>query len=64
VEVQTPIEVQVEVQQTIEVQVIVEAQRKVMEMERRESEAIVKRRRTILDKATLLDKGIKIPNLE
>ncbi len=53
-----------EVQQTIEMQVMVEAQRRVMEMERHESETIVKKRRTILDKATLLDKGIKIPNLK
>jgi hypothetical protein len=33
-------------------------------MEQREVEIVVKRRRTILDKATLMDKGIKIPNLE
>jgi hypothetical protein len=33
-----------------------------MEMERRESKVVVKRRRVILDKATLLEKGIKIPN--
>jgi hypothetical protein len=31
-----------------------------MEMERREVEAIVKRRHTILEKASLLEKGIKI----
>jgi hypothetical protein len=35
-----------------------------MEMEQREVKIVVKRRRTILDKATLMDKGIKIPNLE
>jgi hypothetical protein len=29
-----------------------------------EAEAVAKRIRTILNKATLLDKGIKIPNLE
>jgi hypothetical protein len=33
-------------------------------MEQREVKIVVKRRRTILDKATLMDKGIKIPNLE
>jgi hypothetical protein len=43
---------------------MVEAQRRVMEMEQREMEAIAKRRRAILEKATLLEKGIKIPNLE
>jgi hypothetical protein len=41
-----------------------ETQRKVMEMERCESEVITKRRHTILDITTLLEKGIKIPNLE
>jgi hypothetical protein len=35
-----------------------------MEMERRESEALANRRHAILDKATFLEKGIKIPNLE
>jgi hypothetical protein len=33
-----------------------------MEMERRELEVVVKRRRAILDITTLLEKGIKIPN--
>jgi hypothetical protein len=33
-------------------------------MERRESEALAKRIRAILNRATLLKKGIKIPNLE
>ncbi len=41
-----------------------EAQQRVMEMERRELEVIVKRRCPILDKATLMEKGIKIPNLD
>jgi hypothetical protein len=41
-----------------------EAQQRVMEMEQREMEAIAKRRRAILDRATLLEKGIKIPNLK
>ncbi len=33
-------------------------------MERCELEAIVKRRRPILDKVTLMEKGIKIPDLD
>jgi hypothetical protein len=33
-----------------------------MEIERRELEVVVKRRCAILDRATLLEKGIKIPN--
>jgi len=52
------------VQQSIEVQVMIEAQRKVMEMERREVKIVTMRRRAILGKATLLEKGIKIPDLE
>jgi hypothetical protein len=35
-----------------------------MEMERHELEVVAKRRCTILDKATLLEKGIKIRNLD
>jgi hypothetical protein len=35
-----------------------------MEVEQCEVEAIVKRRCAILDKATLLEKGIKISNLK
>jgi hypothetical protein len=35
-----------------------------MQMEQREMEVITKRRRAILDRATLLEKGIKIPDLE
>jgi hypothetical protein len=35
-----------------------------MEMERRELEAVAKRRDAILDIATLLEKGIKILDLE
>jgi hypothetical protein len=38
------------------------AHRRVMEMEQREVEAIATRRCTILDKATFLEKGIKIRN--
>ncbi len=49
-----------EVQQAIEVQEMAKAQRRMMEMERRELEGVVKRRRAILDRATLLEKGIKI----
>jgi DNA-directed RNA polymerase subunit RPC12/RpoP len=41
-----------------------EAQERVMEMERCDSKVIVKRRHTILDKVTLLEKSIKIPNLD
>jgi hypothetical protein len=37
------------------------AQQKAMEIERCESKVAAKRRCAILDKATLLDKGIKIP---
>jgi hypothetical protein len=33
-----------------------------MEIERRESKAVMKRRRVILDIVTLLEKDIKIPN--
>jgi uncharacterized protein (UPF0248 family) len=39
-------------------------QQRVMEIERHESKAITKRERAILNRATLLKKGIKIPNLE
>jgi hypothetical protein len=41
-----------------------EAQRRLMEMEQCEVETIMKRRYTILDIATLMEKGIKIPNLQ
>jgi hypothetical protein len=41
-----------------------EAQRRVMEIERRGSKVVTKKRRVILDKVTLVEKGIKIPNLE
>jgi hypothetical protein len=43
---------------------MVEAQRRVMEMEQCEVEAVMKRRRAILDKTTLMEEGIKIPNHE
>jgi len=39
-----------------------EVQQRLMEMEQCEVEAIVKRRHTTSDKATLLEKGIEIPN--
>jgi hypothetical protein len=42
------------------VQANAKAQRRAMEMERHEVEVVVKRRRVILDRATLLEKGIKI----
>ncbi len=35
-----------------------------MEMEQCEAKVVAKRRHAILDKATLLEKGIKIPNPE
>ncbi len=40
------------------------AQQRAMEMERCEVEAIAKRRSVILDVTTLLEKGIKILDLE
>ncbi len=64
VEVQLSIKVQVEVQQSIKVQVMVEAQWKAMEIERRESKTVAKRRHVILYIATLLEKVIKILDLE
>jgi hypothetical protein len=39
-------------------------QRRAMEIEQHEAEVVAKRRHIILDKATLLDKGIKILDLE
>jgi hypothetical protein len=35
-----------------------------MEMERSETEVVVKRRRAILDRTTLLEKGIKIIHVD
>jgi hypothetical protein len=46
------------------VQAMVEAQQREMEIEGRESKTITKKRRAILDKATLMEKGIQIPNTE
>jgi hypothetical protein len=43
---------------------MVEAHRRAMEMERHDSEVVVKKRSTILNKATLMEKDIKIPNLK
>jgi hypothetical protein len=40
------------------------AQQRVMEMEKHESETIAKKRHTILNKTTLLKKGIKILDLK
>jgi hypothetical protein len=54
--------VQVEVHQVIKVQAMVKAQQRAMEMERHELEIIAKKRHTILGKATLFKKGIKILN--
>jgi hypothetical protein len=41
-----------------------EAQQRAMEMERRELKVVVKRKRVILHITTVLEKGIKILNLE
>jgi hypothetical protein len=41
---------------------MIEAQRRLMEMEECEEETITKRKHAILDKATLLEKGIKSPD--
>jgi hypothetical protein len=43
---------------------MVKAQQRAMEMDKCESKVVAKKRRIILDIATLLDKGIKIPNLD
>ncbi len=53
-----------EVQQSTKVLVMVEAQRRAMEIKRRESKSVANRRHAILDKAALLEKDIKIPDLE
>jgi hypothetical protein len=42
---------------------MVEAQRRAMEIKRRELEVVAKRRCVILDRATLMEKGIKILDL-
>jgi hypothetical protein len=60
VEEQLSLEIHVEVQQATKVQGMVEAQQRAMEVERHEAEVIMKRRCIILDKTTLLEKGIKI----
>jgi len=54
--------VQVEVHQVTKAQAMAKAQQRAMEMERPEFEVITKKRHTILGKATLLKKGIKILN--
>jgi len=41
-----------------------EAQQRAREMEWHEAEVVTKRTCTILNRVTLLEKGIKIPNLE
>ncbi len=43
---------------------MLKAQQRLMEMEQCEVEATTKRRCAILDRATFLEKGIKIPNPE
>ncbi len=47
---------------TIHIGAMAKAQQREMEIERHESKAIAKRRHVILDRATLLKKGIKILN--
>jgi len=54
--------VQVEVQQSTEVEAMAKAQQRAMEIEKHELKTITKKRCAILNKATLLEKGIKIPN--
>ncbi len=53
-----------EVQQSIEVQMMAKARQREMELERCELEIVAKRRHAILNKATLLEKGIKILDLD
>ncbi len=60
VEEQLSPKVQVEVQQAIKVQAMAEAQWRVMEMEKHEAKGVMKKRCIILDRATFLEKGIKI----
>jgi hypothetical protein len=43
---------------------MVEAQQRLMEIERRELEAVMKKKCAILVRVTFLDKSIKIPDLE
>jgi hypothetical protein len=43
---------------------MVEAQQRVMKIERRELEVVATKRFAILERATFLEKGLKIPNLE
>jgi hypothetical protein len=60
VEEQLSLEIHVEVQQATKVQGIAETQQRAMEVERHEAEVVMKKRCVILDKTTLLEKGIKI----
>ncbi len=64
IEEQLSTKVQVEGQQATKVQVMAKAQQRAMEMERHELEAITRKIHTMLDKVTLLNKGIKIINPE
>jgi hypothetical protein len=54
--------IEVEVYPPTKVQVMIEAQLRVMEIEMCELDVVVKRRRAFMDKATLLKKGIRIPD--
>ncbi len=56
--------VEAKIQQSTKVQAMVKAQQRAMETEKCEVKTITKRRCAILDKATLLEKGIKIPDLK
>jgi len=53
-----------EVHPFIEVQEMTKTQLRAMEIEMQESNVAAKKRHAIMDKATLLEKGIRIPNLE
>jgi hypothetical protein len=56
--------VMVEVQSSTEVQALIEAQLRAMEIKMCESNATAKRKCTIIDKTTLLEKDIHILDLE
>ncbi len=56
--------VEAEIQQSTEVQTMAEVRWKAMEIERHELKVVMKRRHAILDRITLLQKGIKILDLD
>jgi hypothetical protein len=55
--------VETRIQPSTEVQALTEAQLRVMEIDMRESNAIARKRHTIMDKITFMEKVIRIPNL-